>query len=122
MIKQIVPRITATLAVAVTLGAVSVQAAQAATTSNQATINATTTTHSAIAVAPNFVGFCVTTWSSTNTWATTNCVFGAGLYNQYINCAGIARPVLGPVIVAPSIYLGSCPAGHFVTSAGADLL
>jgi hypothetical protein len=71
---------------------------------------------------PAFVGFCVTVWSTSGTSAITNCTTGVGLYNQFIHCAGIAKPVLGPVLFAPSVYIGSCPAGHNVINAGADLL
>jgi hypothetical protein len=118
-------KILAAVVTAMTAALVGLNAgvASAASTPTSLRINTSVSSaHNSVAtVKPQFfIGFCLTTWSGTV--AVSNCQGGIGLYNQFIHCAGIARPVLGPVTDAPSIYFGVCPAGHNVVDAGVDFL
>jgi hypothetical protein len=119
--KTLAAAVTA-MTVALLFGLNAGVASAASTPTSQRTNTSVNSAHNSVATAkPHFfIGFCITVWSGTV--AVSNCQNGIGFYNQYIHCAGIARPVLGLVTTAPSIYIGSCPAGHNVVDAGVDFL
>ena len=120
--KLLTAVVTAMTALLVGLNAGAASAASVPTTSHRTDTAVSSLYNGAATVKPDFTGFCLTIWSTSNTYAITNCQTAVGFYNQFIHCAGITRPVLGPVMFAPSVYIGSCPAGHDVIDAGADQL
>lgn len=120
-----IKQIAASASAAALIGAASLLSAAPASAATRAPASVAPSLHGPSqrqsVATPNFTGVCVTTWQGY--LAYSSCA-GIGFWNQYIYCAGLSKPVLGPVLLAPfqNDWFGYCPNGGNVIRAGVDFL